>query len=332
MPLASYNYSTIDADVRECTSCGDEFDRDYGGTFCEYYEEWLCDSCGPCDCDSCYEERQDSRIHSYSYRPQFMPKGNASEVMMGVELEVGDDQEAIADVVESIDAYENHLYCKEDSSIDGAEIVTHPMTLAYAQQYPFDDMLAGLRGSRCYVNDGYGLHVHVARDSFRQRTLRLPQGIRNGSALERQYRELRGLASPVHTMIWLMFIQRNAEALQKLARRTNDEWASFRRPQRGETRAKATGSRRWDRYLAVNCNNRATFELRFFQATLSTREFYAALEFADASVRYTADLASADVLAGALSWERFTQWATEQGYKNLVAEIIGRPTGQTELF
>lgn len=77
-----------------------------------------------------------------------------------------------------------------------------------------------------------------------------------------------------------------------------------------------------NRYVAVNCNNAHTFELRFFASTLDKQEFYAALEFADASVRYTRAITIQDVLRGkALTWRHFTAWVRRRNYKNLLAEI-----------
>jgi hypothetical protein len=315
---------TFAAEIRTCTSCGDEFDADDGG-YCDYYSEWTCGDCGPCDCEDCYVQHRDSRIHSYGYRPHFVPKGNAGEVMMGVELEVGDDPTAIADAVNPIDAYEEHLYLKEDGSIEGAEIVTHPMTLAYARQYPFKQMMANLRQAGCRINSNYGLHVHVSRESFRKSERQIPtpdELPRRLSALRRQMRGVRGDGAAMHQMIWLMFIHRNTDQLEKLARRPSNRWAPFTKPQKGELVAKAKGSRRYDRYQAVNVQNNATFELRFFKSTLNYRKFMAAVEFADASVRYTANLTSTDVLRGnALNWERFKKWVQRRNYTHLTAEI-----------
>jgi hypothetical protein len=72
----------------------------------------------------------------------------------------------------------------------------------------------------------------------------------------------------------------------------------------------------------VNCNNEKTFELRFFASTLEEREFYAALEFADASVRYTSDIAIRDVLHGeAITWPHFVEWLQRNNYRHLADEL-----------
>ena len=123
-------------------------------------------------------------------------------------------------------------------------------------------------------------------------------------------------------MTWLMFMYRNPMQLQKLARRNESRWAKFNKPVPGELVAKARRPYSDDRYIAVNCNNRATYELRFFRSTLNEREFYAAIEFADASVRYTRAIKTSDVLRGnALDWSQFVAWLqSDGGYPNLLAE------------
>jgi hypothetical protein len=99
-------------------------------------------------------------------------------------------------------------------------------------------------------------------------------------------------------MMWLLFMYRNVAALEKLARRASSRWASFKKPVPGELARKAQSVQADNRYVAVNCNNEKTFELRFFASTLDEREFFAALEFADASVRYTRAIAIQEALRG----------------------------------
>lgn len=286
-----------ETDLRYCESCGDEFDYEMFGWSCDDCSAVFCDDCSSCGCSE-----GSGDVHPYDYRPSsFRPKGNyPDEVLFGVELEVGGREGRIVDVVQTYDACEDHLYMKHDGSIDGVEIVTHPMTLAWARQYPFENLLAGLRAQGCDVGDEYGLHIHLSRNAFR----------RNG----RQ--------SCAHQMLWLLFMYRNVTDLIALARRESDEWASFAAPVPGELARKATGVDHGARYVAVNCRNEKTFELRFFAATLNTREFLAALEFADASVQYTQALCINDVLAGdALTWSHFAQWLETRNYPNLSEEI-----------
>ena len=293
-----------------CHNCGGAYNRDEC-THCEECDTYNCATCGPCADSSSRRDRAYAAgnygIHAWNYRPRhFKPKGNyPAEALLGVELEVGGRRgQIIAETTRTVDADETHLYLKEDGSISGAEIVTHPMTLQFARQYPFEELLASLRRVRCRVDDHYGLHVHVSRNAF----------IHDGKQ------------SKSHQMLWLLFMYRHARELELLARRTSERYAAFRKPVSGELKRKATdvGDRYNDsRYVAVNCNNERTFELRFFKATLKYPEFMAALEFADASVRYTENMTTADVLRrNALTWRHFTDWVQRRNYKHLYTEIM----------
>lgn len=292
-----------------CDNCCDHIDTDFD----DYH---YCDDCDTYTCDGCDHEPDyysgspygsNGGVNSWDYKPDYLPKGMPGAPMFGVELEVGGRQRDIITAVHRTDDCESHLYMKEDGSISGVEIVTHPMTLAYAHEYPFRRLLADLRNNGAYSDDGYGLHVHVSRASFDA-----------GKASR----------SAAHQMAWLLFLYRNSEHLQALARRHESRWASFRRPNRGELKAKATmpgsGS---DRYVAVNCLNQHTFELRFFQSTVDVVEFYAAIEFAAASVEYTRSVKAADILRGdGLRWSNFVEWISARGdvYGNLLSEIAVR--------
>lgn len=287
-----------EADFRSCDSCADDFDYEQYGWCCDACSAVLCDDCS--SCNNCSEATDD--VRPYDYRPSsFRPKGNyPDEVLFGVELEVGGRESQIVDVVQTYDPCEDHLYMKHDGSIDGVEIVTHPMTLQWARDFPFENLLADLRAGACDVGDEYGLHVHVSRNAFRRY----------------------GRQSCAHQMMWLLFMYRNVSDLTALARRTSTRWASFTAPVPGELARKATGVDNGERYVAVNCRNEKTFELRFFAATLDLREFFAALEFADASVQYTQALQINDVLSGdALTWPHFSEWVASRNYPHLAAEI-----------
>ncbi|WP_147382337.1 amidoligase enzyme [Mycobacteroides abscessus] len=286
-----------------CVLCDQEIDPDWDHR-CETCQGWRCRECGQCIHTEGRVRQWDTRVQAYSYRPRrYRPRGSyRAAPLMGVELEVGGDQHRIADVVADVDAGADHLYLKRDMSIDGVEIVTHPMTLTWARRFPFPEMLRRLERG-CFVDGGdkeYGLHVHVARNAFRRD----------------------GKQSAAHQMLWLLFMYRNSAELEKLARRKSDRWARFGQPMPGELARKAKVVECNDRYVAVNCNNKKTYELRFFKSTLNVQEFYAALEFADASVRYTRDVNVRDVLHGkAITWPHFAAWVAQRKYPNLLAEM-----------
>ena len=320
MPYGSNNPAISLEDFEAyCDECCEGTNYYYG---CQDCDQVFCEDCwcnlnsGDYYCGRCLRENDDAHdapcrgVHGYNYTPDFCPKGDTSHTMMGVELEVGDENgRNVVNAVQAIDADEDHLYMKEDGSIQGVEIVTHPMTLEWAREYRFDEMLRGLRNNGCWTDDHeqyeYGLHIHVGRDSFRRSKNR---------------------SSQMHGMAWLMFIHRNADQLKKLSRRgAVSKYAKFDKPQRGELKNRAAGpTPDLDRRVAVNTNNRDTVELRFFHSTLDEQEFWASLEFAEASLQYTAGISSSAALrGGALAvWDRFTDWCGERAeYANLSAQI-----------
>jgi hypothetical protein len=367
---------------RDCEECGEvitvaAFDNgDYYN--CDSCGSYNCDDCGSCsccdndygdsggcDCPSCRRNRRNgndydtSRVHGWQYRPStFRPKGNyPTEVLMGVELEVGRYARDIIPTVFHADPNEDHLYLKTDGSISGLEIVTHPMTLGWARRWQagqpvaevtadapachggaetaFTAMLAGLRSAGCHVDNGYGLHVHVSRNAFRS----LPKQLTYRQAAERgliaplrerdmHYGDMpwKSRQSPTHQMAWLLFLMRNSDHIdnpRQLARRDCSEWGSFGDVGPGELKRKAYDDPTHDnRYVAINTNNEKTYELRFFASTLDPIQFWCALEFADASVEYTRNMRAKDILRGnSLSWDSFTHWVNDHNYPNLSAEL-----------
>lgn len=315
MPFGSLDIE----EMRNCSQCGDRFNYSEFGFHCDY--------CGGVHCDDCYEcsdnyddERcgcgcqndNDDHVRPWNYRPRpYMPKGDYPDApLLGVELEVGGRARSIVEAVHTVDDNEGHLYMKEDGSISGVEIVTHPMTLEWSKSFDFEKLLENLRVNGSHVDDGYGLHVHVSRNAFRRG----------------------GKPSEQHAMAWLLFMSRNAESLQELARRVSGQWAAFNEPMPGELRKKAIDAPYSDnRYVAVNCNNERTYELRFFRSTLDVQELRAAMEFASASVEYTRGMSASRVLkSNGLTFKDFATWLHGERdiYPNLVEEIARLELGE----
>lgn len=318
--------------ISECEHCGGRFRylSDHQDNWCDNCGEYVCsrmdmhycDNCDTSRCDDCGEECNNCHggtIHTYDYRPNVWRNKSVSHterVFLGIELEIEGEESDIVDAVHSVDDNEIHLLMKHDGSVDGVEIVAHPATLEWSTNYfDYASMFRRLRNNRCHIRPREnGLHIHINRSAFREG----PRHVRYG--------ESNPCAS--HAMAWLMFIYRNTENIDgqdNIARRENDRWARFHRPAPGELRRKAQRIERGDRYVAVNCNNEHTYELRFFASTMRADEFYASLQFADATVEYTRQLQTADVLRhDALSWESFAAWCAPQGrYSTLTAALAG---------
>lgn len=271
------------------------------------------------DDDDYYEESYDDElqtyggrfINSYSYKPEprfFQgpgdyvtdPEQTNGRVFMGMELEITirDARVGAQLVTEAVD--DNLIYCKEDGSVSGFEMVTHPMTLEAARQILPFDTLRTLRNE--YSASGYqnGIHIHVNRTAFKSNS---------------------------HAYRWAKFLYWNEEHALCIARRSGSHWASWAT---GDTLGhknmmtviKQGGRNSYrERYSAINVNNQHTFEVRIFRGTLNERKIMACLELIEGSVEYTRTLTASDVLTkDALKWDAFLAWAINQGdkYANLI--------------
>lgn len=265
---------------------------------CRQQHWWTCNDCSELIdsgdyCSSCERNNQDrwDLIKNYGYKPIPEFHGEPGETLhLGMELEINTPRSGLTDCARLATEHLGGLgYLKDDSSIScGFEIVTHPMTHQYAaESFPWA-MLEELRAADCSSNN-VGLHVHVSRAGF--------DGVD-------------------HAARWLNFIFASEVGVVKIARRQSSEWARFSNwdPGRAESIA-----RREDygpaRYMAVNCQNSETFELRVFASTLDRIELKSALDLAAGSVEYTRVHESPD-------WDGFVAWAAEQPhYEALVAQI-----------
>jgi hypothetical protein len=230
---------------------------------------------------------------------------------LGVELEVGGPAWDLTEVIASMDPNEKHLYCKDDGSVDGIEIVTHPMTLAWAKQnFDVSTLMNKLAAAGGSTSNGWGLHVHVSRNAFKTYS-------DDGAGAKKQ--------QPTHQYAWLMFMYRNQASIEKLARRGATSYSSWDKPNKNLMKQKAQGPEQSSRYVAINCQNARTYEVRCFKTTLDVTEFMAAIEFVDASVNYTRGMSVAQILKDqGMTWQSFFKWTATQGarYANLRKEMI----------
>lgn len=188
----------------DCADCGAEYTC---GQF-TYHE------CEPCDCGYCGDcspssssSSQERTIFNYSYRPQLQFHGTG-DYFLGVELEVTADTMNARPIYDWADANgaPGLFFCKEDGSVNGFEIVTHPMTPDYFESVDWDgffDMLnreypTNRSGNREPVD--HGIHVHVSRSAFP-----------NVLALAR----------------WSYLVNKHADHVQRIARRAGSNWARF---------------------------------------------------------------------------------------------------------
>jgi hypothetical protein len=312
-----------------CNECSAGIDPDWDRYhYCAHCDVRLCSDC-ECDCASVDENdlHNEQIILPYNYTPPlWVPKpiglSTNSIPSMGIELEIGGYRDRVVDMVREIAPTREHIFMKDDGSIEGVEIVSHPQTLDYSKQFPYADLLELMRTDGKFITPGYGLHVHVNRNAFRRRVH--PQFSSTGYHGTARTDNVAGINTPAtHALAWLLFIYRNKDGLQLMARRRANRWCTFRPQRPGELRAKAHRPVQEDRYSAVNTNGAHTYELRFPQSTLSLGEFNATVELVHASVEYTRQIKACDILHGSgLTWAHFIEWATtkESTYPNMLSE------------
>lgn len=288
-----------------CESC-----HDHGTSWCEHCDttydnnHWSC----PNDCD----RGDNDRLNGYGYKPYPVfhdVDGQVSPVRgtvyMGVELEM----EAMNGSTPNEGAYiiEGQLgtfaYCKEDASLQyGLEMVTHPMTLEYAQNRDWS-VLSSLRqqGFRSWDTTTAGMHIHVARTAF------------DGTS---------------HLYRFTQLVLKNEPACTTFAGRQNDTYASFRDGYQPGFLAKVIKGREYGSRGAVNLQNGATVEVRMFRGSLKKKRLLANLEFVHAAVEYTRVLTVPQVATGGLSWRAFATWITDnrETYPHLFASLSLDPS------
>ncbi|NBS27622.1 MAG: hypothetical protein EBS70_01860 [Actinobacteria bacterium] len=266
-------------------------------------------------CENCFElrdlpEQRTQYIHSYSFRPapvfrrldgdscvkvSYAP---TRDLYMGFELETneyrcGDIAEAAQYIMANSPT--DYLYLKEDGSISGFEIVSHPATFeAHMAVAPFEafERLATDFGMSAWRGGGCGLHVHLSKRAFSQS----------------------------HMMKFMMFHELNADMLKRFAGRDSQSYASFDNNKRERKFDVAKGDRvNSSRYSALNFQNDATVELRYFRGSLKPVTVKGVLEMCQAMYDYTRNITTRDIInRNALAWDNFRAFVVStEKFENL---------------
>jgi hypothetical protein len=323
MSITTHGYSVcadcITTNFRECDECGgyvrdgvqcdtcfpyegdddDDYYRDSDDDYYDDDDDCHCD--GDETCDHCHGSR--CYIRNWDYRPYpFRFHHNDDETdpwYLGIELEVETgyhNRSHCASI--AAEGLGKLGYLKDDGSLDyGFEIVTHPMTYAWAKDnFPWD-LLTKLDNEGARNDDNAGLHVHVSRTAF---------------------------SSPAHTYKWIKLFYRNQRGVRKIARRNSGSYAAFDHYDRRMAKEYAKGDRRsGNRYVAINVQNTDTFEVRVFASTLDPTHLRAVIDFIAASVEYTRTLTVTSIVQyDGWGWESFTKWVSARPeYAALAAEM-----------
>lgn len=251
----------------------------------------------PDDEDGCCDSAGESLIKSYSFRPPIVFHGD-SLTQFGLEVEIKAPRlGAMARLADR--GFGDLAVLKHDGSVSGGfEIVTQPMDYGWAMGGGFPwQTFSNLADAGCYADDACGIHVHVSKAGF---------------------------ADPSHDHRWILFIHRNADQVQSLARRRASSWASFdradRRMAKGIAQKKEHNHRR---YVAINAQNPNTYEVRVFASSLDVVQVQAAMGLVSATVEYTRQLSARKIIReNGWAWSAFLLWlADKDEYSPLMKEI-----------
>lgn len=298
-------------DYEECVECEDLTHRSnlrdvsgVSGRFC-----YSCVSSGSfnqCECgdwwdpesvDYCCESTTSAHIRYYSYKPQITLYGDGP-VFYGMEVEICTTN-LVKEASIAANGFGDLVCLKEDSSISngGFEIVTQPMSYEWARENFSWQTFTDLAKAGSYADDSTGIHVHVSRAGF---------------------------TNPLHDHRWFLFVHRSKRQMQALARRESSRWAAFNREDR--RRAKdimIKKERSSDRYVAINTQNRDTYEVRIFASSVDPKQIQAAMGLVAASVEYTRQLTARTIIRdNGWAWSSFVAWVEKNDiYAPLLEEM-----------
>lgn len=295
----------------QCPECGnalrsDDSLRDHGCVNCVSDE------------DDSEDDDGNNALHSYSFKPcpRFLSHGNGERTAMyfGMEIETELASGNLSSYMSDTDL-PSEWYAKEDGSLNhGAEMVSHPGTMAYWETANWDWTKRAIKaGGRSYDASSCGMHVHVSR------------------------RALTGLAQwRIHKMFAL-----NSEWVQRISRRISgrlERWAKVEPDTLGtEDRGKYDQDSNWvpkevksgylakkikggygsDRYVALNLTS-STLEFRIFRGTLDKEAILRNL----AIVCLLCNWASEGMTVQEMTPSKFLEWVGKSGYRYVSRRII----------
>lgn len=283
------------AECAVCVACGAALSDGEGvAQFADGCAPWLCAECADGD------DGDDGTIHDYSYTPPCWTVAGGPvdrcEPTMGIELEI-EAQDGLGrfEIVKATaGAYPSLMLCKSDGSLggDGVEVVTHPMTIKYAQEFDWPALLAELaKHGSSWDTSTCGLHVHLSRASMSTEHL-----WRFGALLHSDHRQL-----------------------QRFAGRCGDQWAVLDDDWASEGGRVVRGEASRSRYHALNLCPEDTVEVRIFRGTLAPQGVLGAIEMVHAMWAYTAD---DDAEIDWTTWRRWVEAGWD--YPTLAARLNER--------
>lgn len=302
-------------DCIDCGTTGDVNNWEHFSCECENCYESAGYRCGYCHQDH-KQELPDAEIHEYSHKPEAIfhnDSGNTDyraksyTIYYGVELETQSAYDSIysSDDIPALvgtlvhDGGEGDAYLKEDGSISGVEIVTHPATLAnHVNIFPWDDIINACEEDGLYTDDHAGLHIHASKAGF------------GATRSEQAQVETNLLAVlEVHWDKWVELARgENPEYAPR-----NCDWDCYDDPL---TESKLVTGKGKGHFSALNLENLATAELRINRSTLDVSEIKACIQGFDTMISLAKTLDLNSILR--LTWSDVTKQAWKLGHLELV--------------
>lgn len=301
----------------ECHECGiigpSEDMVDVGDySYCESHTSW----CGSCDesmvrdngCENCGTDGT-SGIGGYGHTsPVTWYGGPGGRYYLGIEHEVYMDYPCTAHHMKAwsaANAGEDFLHCKEDSSVQGYEIATQPMTPEFFESVNWEGYMETLNQNQPIKGSGgrarntepttHGIHVHIGRVAFDRDEVAIAAFcylIAQGNHLERIARR-----EPYH------YCAKVTRPVKVAISARNKSTAQFRR-------IMYTGDPVYAGRDAINLGNSKTIEIRAFASTRSANDLRNAVRVVYLAADYVNHLRKSKVGLSrkVLVWSEFARW------------------------
>lgn len=242
-----------DDDTYSCNECNDVFYDEDNLRYDEDDEYYYC--------DRCYDEKP---ICNYSYKPypRFLVTTADTNCVeyFGFEIEVCGRQSYAKGFLERLDNPDD-VYLKRDGSVDGFEIVTHPMTRNYFYKEFMPDLKIGLEYLKSNGFRGHnrgGIHIHVSRKAIDEDMLA----------------KMVMLLYPKEYKIkqkWLAITQRREYEMDRWSSMSGSSIDGKKETINYIKKVKKDPERidfEVERYTAINTKNDSTYEFRIFNSNI----------------------------------------------------------------
>jgi hypothetical protein len=288
--------------------------------FCQTHRQ-TCDDCGSevrqltnGKCGSCLKGKIDGYGHTHAemwlggplpdekYRGRTMQSG----YYIGFELEIGTEDafpNSVRDWAEEHMGDRGALECKEDSSVEGYEIASQPMTPDFFESLDWNNFFEKLNRDNPTPNGDdrepyrHGLHVHIGRIAFRH-SMTAMAAFAYMIDLQDNLSRI-GRRSPYHYC-------------KKVEKRVSTAAVSpYGRATKQYSRLRGAGF--YAERDAINFANEHTIEIRAFKSTRQAKHFTRAVRWVYLTAEYIRDLQERNLLSSPkhLTLSMMKRWMRE---------------------